>query len=127
MRVHPDEVQVHRVEQCQPYQCSLADVPVEGCERRQVFDLPPVRVVATKHQAQSKACPRCGEVCKAPFPARVSQPLQFGPRVKAQMVYFSQCHFVSLERVGEIMTDLYTQPVSEGTSAWLALRSSVHH
>jgi transposase len=31
------------------------------------------------------------------------------------MVYFSQYHFVSLVRVAEIFSDLYDQPVSEGT------------
>jgi transposase len=31
------------------------------------------------------------------------------------MVYFSQYHFVSLERVAEIFGDLYDQPISEGT------------
>jgi transposase len=53
--------------------------------------------------------------------------VQYGPRIKAQMVYFSQYHFVSLERVAEIMTDLYAQPVSEGTivEAWLGAADQV--
>jgi transposase len=99
-----------------------------------VFELPPVRVAVTEHQAESKVCLRCGQVCKASFPVGVSQQVQYRPQIKAQRVYFSQCHFVSLERVAEIMADLY--PVSEDGqrvldfvttgSAWHALRSSLH-
>ena len=121
LRADPEYVQVHPVERCPHCECSLTDVPVQSLERRQVFELPPVRVAATEHQAEGKTCPRCGQVCKASFPVGVSQPVQYGPQIKAQMVYFSQYHFVSLERVAEIMTDLYAQPVSEGTvvEAWL--------
>jgi hypothetical protein len=47
--------------------------------------------------------------------------VQYRPQIKAQKVYFSQSHFVSLERVAEMMSDLYGQPVSEGkiVDSWL--------
>jgi transposase len=127
MRVDPDEVQVYRVGHCCHCHCNLKNTePIEH-ERRQVFDLPPVCVMVTEHQAEIKVCPQCGQQTKANFPAGVSQPVQYGPQIKAQMVYFNQYHFVSLERVAEIMNDLYEQEVSEGTivSAGLAIAQQV--
>ena len=127
MNATPDEVKVHRVRRCQRCHNGLEQVSVQDHERRQVFDLPPMQVVVTEHQAEIKECPRCGQQNKAEFPGEISQPVQYGPRIKAQMVYFNQYHFVSLERVAEIMVDLYGQEVGAGTivSAGLKIAQQV--
>jgi transposase len=111
----PEHIQVYQVERCIHCQASLVAIEAKSCEKRQVFDVPPVRVEVTEHQAEVKDCPICHQTTIGKFPAEVSQPVQYGQRLKAQMVYFNQQHFVPLERTAEIIEDLYGQVVSEGT------------
>ena len=112
---HPDQVQVYQVKHCRQCQASLKKVAAKGCEKRQVFDVRPVQVEVIEHRAEIKDCPICHQTTVAAFPSHVSQPVQYGERLKAQMVYFNQQHFVPLERTAEIIADLYGQRVSEGT------------
>jgi transposase len=111
----PHQIEVHAVAHCQHCQAELAGVEVKRVEKRQVFDLPVLSVEVTEHQAEVKTCPVCGQDNAAPFPSEVSQPTQYGPRLRAQMVYFHTYHFIPLERTADIVSELYQHPISDGT------------
>jgi len=115
MTAHPDKIVTHTVEQCQHCGTSLANRPVESVERRQVFDIPPLKPEVTEHQVEHKSCPECHARNKASFPEGITQPVQYGPEIKALAVYLNQGHFIPYDRVEEILRDLFGQSFSEGS------------
>lgn len=94
----PDHIRVSEVSTCPHCATDLQAVEPCGCERRQVFDVPPVKIEVTQHQAEIKVCPACGERVKADFPSDVRQPVQYGPRIKAQASYLNNYQLIPLAR-----------------------------
>ena len=110
----PDWVVTYPVAQCGHCASDLRAVAPHRVEKRQVFDIPPVQIEVTEHQAAIKCCPRCGAVVKGDFPPEVTQPVQYGPRIKAQAVYLNTYQLLPLARTCQLFEDFYGHAPSEG-------------
>jgi len=109
----PDEVVRHRPVVCVHCQQPLADVAGELKERRQVHDLPEIRLVVREHQVEEVRCPACQQVSRGSFPEGVEAAVQYGPQVRALAVYLHEYQLVPLARVSELLADLCGCLVSE--------------
>ncbi len=117
MVAEADEVVLHRPQQCVQCGQNLQDAAemTEDDERRQVFDLPPLRLVVAEHRVASVACPACQTCNRAEFPAEVTQTVQYGPRVKALGVYLHHQHLLPVARTSQVLGDLFGSAPSPGS------------
>ena len=122
----PQHVIQHTLTGCPHCQTELTAVAAKGRVRRQVFDVPPVGIEVTEHQVEIKQCPGCGAQVKGAFPAQVTQPTQYGPRLKAQACYLHNYQLIPLARTTELLTDFYGQAPSEAV-VLNASRQLAHH
>ena len=111
----PDRVVTHAPEACPGCGSSLREADVLTSERRQVFDLPEVRLSVTEHRRETRRCRRCGAETGADFPASVRAPAQYGPGVLALAAYFRLYQLLPAARTAEALRDLFGCPVSPAT------------
>ena len=122
----PEHVVVHGLAGCPQCQTELTDVAVEGHVKRQVFDIPPASIEVTEHQVEVKQCPGCGVCVQGEFPSHVTQPTQYGPRLKAFACYLYSQQFIPLARIRELLTALYGHAPSEPTVLAAARQLASH-
>lgn len=111
----PDVVEQHKVKRCSGCGKSLRHVKARSITRRQEIDIPPVQVVVTEHQCETKCCPYCDAVTQAPFPDNVTKAVQYGNRIKSITTYLMQHQLIPAERTTQFMKDVFDCSLSEGS------------
>lgn len=119
----PDREERHEPGPCSRCGAGLAGRPVTGVERRQVFDLPPVKVKVTEHQMIEREC-GCGHRTKGAAPRGADAPVQYGPRIAAAIIYLYTGQFLSKKRTAEALAELFGIPLSPGTVAGITARAA---
>jgi len=121
----PDTVEIHRPSRCSVCQQELSSDAPSWVERRQVSELPPLRLPVSEHRLLQVRCPACGATTEAATteaaateaaaPTGVQAPQQYGPRRRALCAYLAQQQFVPYARVRELFADVFGAAVSVGT------------
>jgi transposase len=119
----PDHEVVHEPGCCAGCQRPLGNRPITGVQRRQTFDLPPLKVEVTEHQLVEREC-LCGRRTRAEAPEGVTAPAAYGPRVAAIILYLYVGQFLSKKRTAAALAELFGTPISQGTVSGMATRAA---
>jgi transposase len=112
----PDVTVEHRPAVCPVCRAPLSrQALVVLRERRQVQELPPLRLRITEHQALHVQCPSCQAVSAGAFPREAPSRAQYGPRLRALVVYLVEQQLVPYARVRALLSDLFGATLSLGT------------
>ncbi len=122
---HPDHIVEHRLDEealcpncgARVIEAGNTGSDCEDCERRQVFELPAIRVEITEHRAEKKLCPWCGTAVRAAFPEGINAPVQYGERVQGAALYLGGYQMLPYQRLSETFAELLGCPLSPGTLA----------
>ncbi|MBL0083680.1 MAG: IS66 family transposase [Saprospiraceae bacterium] len=111
----PDATVMHHAQSCP---CcakvfSASDV-VLWSQKRQVFDIPVPRMEVTEHQLGVVVC--CGRQHPGSFPPEIGQPVQYGSRIKALSVLLNNDYKLPLEKIEQLMGDLWGCSFNESTA-----------
>jgi transposase len=112
---HVDEIVRHRPALCEHCHQDLSEVAGVLSERRQVLDVPDIRLLACEHQVETVCCPHCQSPNRGRFPFSISAPVQYGPHVQALAVYLHHGQLLPTARTCEALAALCDCQISEAT------------
>lgn len=112
---HPDDVITCRPDQCDHYGDSLKGVDGVVWEKRQIADIPPIKLSVTEYQQESVRCTRCGTRSTGTFPEHVTASFQFGNTVRSMITYLNIVHHIPYDRLRMVMQDMLNTRIAEGT------------
>jgi transposase len=111
----PDHVVLHN-----PIACTCCQKVFSTCDvikigqRGQVFDLPEPRLIVTEHQQGIVYC--CGQIHKGVLPQEVSQPVQYGSKIRSLSVLLNNDYKMPFEKIEQLFADLYDCSYNESTA-----------
>lgn len=113
----PNRVVEHRPRECRNCHALLAAEQVVRHHRQQVWEIVPAKLKVTEHRLALLRCSACGRTTQGEFSRAVRSGVQYGPGVKARVLYLQQYQLLPYQRTSEAMRDLFGCQLSAGTVA----------
>lgn len=113
----PHRTVEHRPRECRGCHAPLDSAPIVRHDRQQVWEVVPARLKVTEHRLAVLRCQGCGKTTRGEFSGSVRSGVQYGPGVKARVLYLQQYQLLPYARTSEAMRDLFGCRLSAGTVA----------
>jgi transposase len=110
----PDDTIAHIPEICSNCKSEL-DSEAILVDQRQIIDIPPVRSIVIQHDYYERSCMCCGHVntrLEADLP---KSRVYYGSRIEALIGYLSVRQYLSVNRIAEMLEQVFDVHMSEGT------------
>ena len=117
----PDFTQKHIPNYCNCCGNDLSVLPHEFAGRRQVFDIPKIKINVTEHQVFKKVC-SCGHETTSKFPLEANAPVSYGQNIESLIGYFHSRQYLPFMRMKEMFNTVFHLPISEGGIHYLLNR-----
>lgn len=109
----PDEIKEYIPEYCNCCGRSMTDIPYEFVEKRQIADIPEIRIKVTEHRIYQRKC-TCGHTTSSECAEGMKNRIIFGKNLEALTAYFSVRQYTPFKRLQELFRDVFKSNVSEG-------------
>ena len=104
---NPDYLLDHLPSACHACHSDLTRQTPLLVERRQVFEIPLLKLKVSEHRTYQKACLPCKATTIAPFPSEVKQWVQYGSHFRALAVWLNQVQLLPYARTVEVINELF--------------------
>jgi len=95
--------------------CDLSEVKSSRVVKRQIFDIPEIKMEVTEYEQHTRICPKCKRVNKASFPDTLKASVQYGENLKSLIAYCNSYQMLPYARISEMIEDFTSHKISTGT------------
>ena len=111
---NPDKIIDHIPKHCSSCQEELkSDLTL--VDQRQIIDIPPIQAKVYQHNYYERLCNCCGLRNSLQTDNLPKAKVYYGPKIEAMIGYLNVRQYLSINRIAEMMNQVFGVPLSEGT------------